>query len=211
MKQLIWSVLNFLGIGPAVQLGINSGLKADGWNRTYISKRSETRSGEPLAWYTYPFLHFLEPRLGTELSVFEYGAGASTLWYAKRCKQVTAVEHHEGWVAQIKAQMPANAEVHHRPIGEAYIQAARELGGGAHDIIVVDGRERVACARGALDALTDRGVIIFDNTERERYQDVFAELAEAGFRQLRFHGMAPVNPLNTETSVFYRPDNCLGI
>jgi hypothetical protein len=36
-------------------------------------------------------------------------------------------------------------------------------------------------------------------------------LGEMGFRRVEFRGPAPINTWESETSVFYRPGNCLGI
>jgi hypothetical protein len=76
---------------------------------------------------------------------------------------------------------------------------------------VIDGRDRVASAASAIDSLKPDGVLIWDDTDRERYADGIRDLKDRGFRQIEFRGFAPVEFVLHETSVFYRDGNCLGI
>jgi len=75
----------------------------------------------------------------------------------------------------------------------------------------VDGRQRVNCARFAVDFLTNDGVLILDNSERENYQEIKTLLKDKGFRWIDFYGMAPIVSHETCTTIFYRDTNCLGI
>ena len=92
----------------------------------------------------------------------------------------------------------------------AYSRAA-EASGRRYDIIVIDGRDRINCARNCLPALEDHGVILWDNSEQEEYREGLDLLRSRGFRELPFEGLGPVNPYVWRTSVFYRDDNCLGL
>jgi hypothetical protein len=62
-----------------------------------------------------------------------------------------------------------------------------------------------------VDALCPGGVIVWDDTERERYAEGQRILRARGFRKLEFVGIGPMVTVKKETSVFYRRDNCLGI
>jgi hypothetical protein len=54
-------------------------------------------------------------------------------------------------------------------------------------------------------------VIIWDNSERERYSEGIETLKSRGFRQLRFTGFSPIDFMESETSILYRDKNCFGI
>ena len=82
--------------------------------------------------------------------------------------------------------------------------------GGPFDIIVIDGRHRVLCARYALEALKPDGIIVWDNTDRDRYREGYAYLESQGFQRRDFDGMGPINNFAWRTSIFYRPGNFLG-
>lgn len=210
IKSAAWGLLNRTGLGGSVQLYLDGALKQYGWFKSFHAKQSIDFNGNPLPWYTYPFILFLKPRLEADFQVFEYGSGSSTRWYAARVGHITAVEHDHDWIAQIKPKLPTNAEVLERPLGDSYVKSVQSTGVKYH-IIVVDGRNRVKCAKYAADFLRPDGVLILDNSEREWYTCAKEYLAEQGFRRLDFIGMAPIVGIETCTSVFYRDGNCLGI
>ena len=187
-------------------------LKARGWFRSFVTRRPVNANGEPLPWFTYGAISFLERRMDPSWRVFEYGSGHSTLWWAAHTRQVVAAEHHAGWVDEMRAKAPANATIVHRPLSEGLSYPdAPNLEGGGFDIIVIDGRERVWCAERCLDALRPGGVIVWDNSERERYAPGLQALADAGFRSVDFDGMGPINTYGWRTTVLYRDDNVVGL
>lgn len=186
--------------------------ETSGWLRSASARRPVDADGQPLPWYTYPAISFLTPRIKSDFSVFEYGSGNSTLWWAERVKKVKAVEHDPLWGEIVRGMLPENAslEVFELEAGGAYSKASLAAN-EKFDVIVVDGRDRINCAHAAAKALTPRGVLLWDNTERRRYHSGFDRLYELGFRRLEFRGLAPIRAIALETSIFYRPDNCLGI
>ncbi|WP_303902535.1 class I SAM-dependent methyltransferase [Thiohalomonas denitrificans] len=179
-----------------------------GWINAFLEGRPVDRENNPLPWFTYPAIDFLDERLNLDMSVFEYGGGNSTLYFASRVKKVTTVEHHAEWFRHLKTSAPDNAEI---------IFCELEYGGKYQkmaptrqerfDVVVVDGRDRVNCAHAAIEALSERGVIVFDDFERERYQAAADNLAENGFRQLNFWGFKPGFFERKNTAVFYRTKN----
>jgi hypothetical protein len=79
------------------------------------------------------------------------------------------------------------------------------------DVVVVDGVERIACAKNAVKALAPSGVILWDNFNNPRHEEGYAYLVGQGFKKIDFIGMAPLSAQNSATTFFYREDNCLGI
>lgn len=183
-----------------------------GWFESRRKKSSIGAGGKAVPWYTYTFLDAFSDRIPSDISVFEFGSGMSTRWWAERVQQVVSVEHHQGWYEQVKSELPPNAEIRFRNLEDgSYVRCVSENPDLTYDLIIIDGRERVACAYECLTRLSARGVIIFDNSERERYTPALDFLKENGFRQLRFTGFIPQDFMGSETSVFYRDGNCLGI
>ena len=80
-----------------------------------------------------------------------------------------------------------------------------------YDVIVIDGRRRNRCCVSAVVHLTEQGIIIFDDSERDRYAEGINFLISKGFRQVPFVGMAALRLTKHETSIFYRDNNCLGL
>ena len=79
------------------------------------------------------------------------------------------------------------------------------------DIVIIDGRDRVNCLINSINYLNKEGVIIFDNSDREYYEEGFKFLNKNGFKRLEFQGHGPICINFWETSIFYREKNCLGI
>jgi methyltransferase family protein len=178
-----------------------------------------------LAWWSYPAMRRVEGFLSDhpDARIFEYGAGASTAWLAKRAGQVDSVEHDTEWVENVRELLadtpgvklhavpatPATPQtvVRSGRAGHADLDFADYVGtidrvGGTFDLIVVDGRARVDAFRRALDHLADDGVIVFDNLKRKRYWDVISAMPGLRFELLK--GATPTLPYPTTTGLIWR-------
>lgn len=192
--------------------GRSSYLKEVGWYNSFNKHMPVDKNGDALPWYTYAAIDFLGDRINGGMAVFEYGSGNSTIWWATRVSRVVSCEHDEQWFAKVKLKLPDNVTYRHinlAPQGDysdAILQHDKEF-----DVIVIDGRDRVSCAKNSLCALNDGGVIIWDNSDRDEYQAGYEFLSDNGFKRLNFSGFGPINTYGWCTSVFYRPQNCLGI
>ena len=187
-------------------------LRDDGWFRSFNEQRAIDRAGRSLPYITYPAIEFLLRRVRPDMSVFEFGSGASTLWWAARVASVISCEHNAEWYRAVSANAPRNVTIMYHPLeyGGAYAKAVGEFQ-DRFDIVSIDGRDRVNCALNCLRALKRDGVIIWDNSDRESYEPGYRFLREHDFRRIEFVGMAPIGNERSETSIFYRTGNCLGI
>lgn len=212
LRRLLIALLDRLSLGSSVMLRRQGPLRDAGWFRSYRERQPVDAQGEPIPWLPYPVVDFIAPRVSADLAVFEYGCGHSTLWWARRVRRIVSVEHDPLWHSRTQAKLPPNAvlllvELDYAGRYARAIEETREL----FDVVVVDGRDRVNCVRNALRSLTDRGVVILDNSDRENYRPGIALLEQAGFRHLDLSGLIPVVPWKGQTSIFYRAGNCLGI
>lgn len=204
-----------LGMALAVRRLVrpNSCLSMSGWYESFRKKMPCDRLGNALPWYTYAAISFIEPRIFNGMNVFEYGSGNSTIWWANRVGHIVSCEHDEQWHEVMRKDMPECVDYRLRPLSEGPNRYQDEIGkfSAEFDIIIVDGRERVSCAKNSLVALKRDGVVLWDNSDRSRYEEGFSFLHENGFKRLDFSGMGPINAYGWCTSIFYRPDNCLGV
>lgn len=183
-----------------------------GWIRSAKEKMPVEQSGDPLPWYTYPAIKFLGPKIQPGLTVFEYGSGNSTLWWADKVAYVTSCEHDEEWSESVKKRIQPNVEYIHCELeyGGEYSKVIRRYK-DMFDVVVIDGRDRVNCAKNSLDALRKDGVIVWDNSDRDIYKEGYAYLEQNGFKRIDFWGIGPINIYGWCTSVFYRTDNCFSL
>jgi hypothetical protein len=181
-----------------------------GWFASWRSGRPIDANGAPIPWFTYPSIRFMEQRVTAGMSVFEYGCGGSTYWWAARVASVDSCESDPNWFAVINATRPVNVRLELRPL-ETYASSVLTRG-RLFDIVVVDGRRRVECMKLCLSALSLDGIVILDNAERQEYSEGIAHLLSEGFRELPFDGPAPIVFYSYRTSIFYRPSqNVFGI
>jgi len=181
-----------------------------------------------LAWWCYPVMRRLEAFIADRpgARVFEYGAGASTVWLARRAGQVDSVEHDVEWGERVRellteANVADTVRLHAVPptpatpdtlvrsarIGHADLDfgdyvAAIDRVAGPFDLIVVDGRARTDAFRHAIHHVADGGVILFDDIKRKRYWDVVS--GTPGLRLELFTGATPTLPYRTTTGLFWR-------
>ena len=187
-------------------------LRKLGYIESVKTKRPCRRDGSPIPWMNYHVIQFLEQRLTRNLSLFEYGSGNSTCFYASLVRNVTSVEMDEHWYAYVRQTIPSNVRLIHFDAGrrENYCEIARQQD-QKFDVIVVDAAERVDCLKQAPAALTDTGVIILDDADFDNHAEGIEYLVNQGFRKLDFEGLKANSIRAYSTSVFYRADNCLGI
>ncbi|WP_097147215.1 SAM-dependent methyltransferase [Pseudooceanicola antarcticus] len=175
-------------------------------------------------WWSYDAIErveaFLAERDGAA-RVFEYGAGAGTIWLARRAAHVTSIEHHAGWGYQVQGlvqRLDGLAPVDLRLVfpdsslseaseyiagrtreeGNSFRGYARsiETDGESYDLIVIGGRARIGCLKHAVPRLAPGGMIVFRNTQRARYRSA---IAATGLRIERYRGLSPSLPIAQET------------
>ncbi len=227
LRSMLRRVARLGGALPHLRLAAReSATRSLGWNRSVQQDAPVDAAGNPVPWMTYPCIRFLGDRLRRDLRVFEFGCGGSTSWFAARTAHVTTLEHDQTWAERIRPGLPGNTSLqcvpvpYSRPYGELAFGDVTERGayiemiaaaGGPWDVVVIDGILRNACIVAATSCLSSRGVVVLDNSDYPELAPGVEHLRALSFRQIPFQGMAPVQSLLSETSVFYRPDNCLSI
>jgi hypothetical protein len=174
-----------------------------GWHRTFLDRKPVDADGEPLPWYTYPAIDFLRSLDLGDARVFEYGCGFSSLFWAKTARSVVAVENDAQWAAVVQGYGVPNLDVHAVFDKEEYAATPLRVG-GEFDLVVIDGRHRRACAATALQVVSENGMIIFDNADW--YRETCADIRKAGWFEIDFSGLGPINSFCWTTAVFVRAD-----
>jgi hypothetical protein len=183
-----------------------------GWTNAISTGNIVDNNNDPLPWVSYPFMQFIAPRMNKNMQVFEFGSGNSTLYYAGRVAAVTSVEHDAGWYSKIKNSMPANVQLYFCELhsdGDYCKYAQRTV--LKYDVMIIDGRDRVNCCINSINSLTPGGIIVLDDSEREKYASGISFLQKQGFKHIDFWGMAPAIDYLKCTTIFYRDGNCIGI
>lgn len=173
-----------------------------GYGHTRSARRHESVDGDDreIPWFTYPAIEYLRQLDFSAKTVFEFGAGHSTIFWSNQAARFVSVENSPAWYERIRARVGPNVELH---LVEAPEDYSRLLTGRSElfDVIVVDGIERQACCIAAINKLRPGGLIILDNSDRDYPCAAF--LRKAGLLEVDMSGFGPINGYTWTTSFFF--------
>ena len=140
-------------------------------------------------WLAPKAVRFLDNNLGSEMKLFEWGSGRSTLWFSERVKKVVSIEYHEGWSHKVKKMIEdkgaQNVDLRYIPLDHPikdptpkhydpipkYVSEIFKFDKGYFDVIIIDGHYRLTCADKCLEYLSENGYLVIDNSNRETKSD----------------------------------------
>lgn len=164
--------------------------------------------GEAIPWYTYPAIEYLKQFDFSTSNILEFGAGYSTVFWAKRCNKIISVEHRKQWLNIVKefVHTPNSSLILLEPDDYAKICNTTDE---KFDIVIIDGIKRANCAREISKCLNiDSGIVILDNSDW--YPDTSKYLREElKLFQIDFFGFGPINNYTLCTSVFVSQNTVL--
>jgi len=167
-----------------------------------------------LPWFSYAAIDFLEEFLEPHMTVFEYGSGGSTLFFARRARSVLSVEDNDRWHELVTSRLElkglVNASMKLCPFDfksaagfdqSDYLLAMPD---DRFDIIVVDGSEewnliRPICFEKAQKHVKKGGVIVVDDSWR--YPELRERHQAKDFQV--FQSVGPCRPGVTSTDIFF--------
>lgn len=212
LNKLIKLIKEYRVLRALLSYRYNGYLAELGWFVAYKTKTAINSQGRPIPWCTYGFNDFIDERLQDHFDVLEFGSGNGTLYYATKVNKIKAIEHDKVWFDKIKKNMPSNVDLVFKDYvkdGE-YSKYCSETDDRYH-ILIVDGRDRVNCAKKSYQYLCEDGILVLDDSEREEYSEVYDVLAQEGFKNIGFTGISPGCFYNKMTTIFYRDNNCVGL
>ena len=174
-----------------------------GWTASVRQQVPVDSAGEPIPWFTYGAITFLDQVVSTTGSVLEIGGGHSTLWWEARGNLVTVLEADADWAQRLRTK--ARADITVLPDADEVLAhlAASARTGKSFDVVVVDGVDpRSTYLLAASHLVADGGILVVDNSDRVAYRESIESIQ--GFHRVDFFGMGPQNPYAWATSVFSR-------
>lgn len=145
----------------------------------YIKGERKLNKKKPVPRYAFHTLSWLEKKIkqGDIKKVVEWGAGNSTLWYAKMGCKVVAIEDNKKWadvlLEIINENTVSSIQLMYCQNKFEYINVPEDILTDA-DLIVIDGRNRVECAlyiaRLIKKKIIKNKIILFDDAQRDKYK-----------------------------------------
>jgi len=162
------------------------------------------RMNKPAPWLSPTSILFFKKYLKSEMVGAEFGSGSSTLFFAPRISKLYSVEHNKEWYDLICNKLKEsglnnvdyrfvlqndkddfkNASFHLEDSGDYevrrdyvnYFRALNDIEDASLDFAIVDGRARTECCMEILPKIKKGGILILDNSERDRYYPVFDKM-----------------------------------
>jgi hypothetical protein len=170
--------------------------------KTCFTHKSTDADGDPVPWFTYPAIEYLEGINLSEMAVFEFGSGNSTRYWSKRARSVVAVEDDRSWADMVQVDQGRNMHLVFAESNEEYT-AAISLNDETYDVIVIDGTDRLGCAYAISGWLRDGGFVILDDADE--HAEAAAVLRSYNLIEVDFSGFAAVISYTKTTSFFFHP------
>src|SRR6478672_6746984 len=82
-----------------------------GFNLTQQQQKPVNKNGDPIPWYTYPAIEYLEQFDFRKKNIFEWGSGNSSLYFSKKANKVTSIEHDKNWYDIVSTQLQQNQKL----------------------------------------------------------------------------------------------------
>jgi len=186
------------------------------WLRSILSSKGIFSLPAPL--FPFSVIDVVDEYIDRSKIVFEYGSGASTIWFARRANKVVSIEHDEKWYLRLLDALQRERIQNCRLLfcppepsegtsGEnrdprsyaslwypnmsfkQYVTSIDGYPDGYFDLILIDGRSRPSCILHAIPKLRSGGMLILDDSEREYYYRARRLLAK--WQKRRHFGPVP--------------------
>jgi len=201
------------------------------WKNSLLNGISLDNNFNPIPWFCYPAISFLETKIKENQKIFEFGCGMSTLYFINKNLKVFSLETNELWYSIMKPLQirfckkflsdslfynAVNTDIDQKQKNESriffienpfdndqYEKFIKNLN-LKFDIILIDSLKRFKCAVNAVDHINEDGIIILDDSERKNYSKIFNFFNEKKFKNKTFSGIAPGQLKIKNTTFFYR-------
>ena len=170
--------------------------------KSIINKSAVDRYGGPIPWYCYPAIEFLDQFDFSKKKILEFGSGNSTIWWAKKCKQIISIEHDEKYFKYINDKNIKNLKLRLFKERQNYINQ-KELTDS--DVVIIDGNFRketiLNVIKNSNKIKKNNIMIIIDNSHW--YLDIIKIMQKKfNYTQLDFFGFCPSVNFTNATTVF---------
>lgn len=198
-----------------------------------MSCRGDYLLNKPSPWLTFDAIEYISRYLKTNMRVFEYGSGGSTLYWLKKGATCVSIEHDPNWYNIINKRLKQISSVDYKLVEPGpicnnektnpadpldYVSSDENYKGYQFvnyvsqidifpkeyfDIILIDGRARPSCIRHSVSKVKVGGLMVIDNSERPHYFQKTIEDLK-GYKKLEFYGLGPGNEQMWKTDIYIR-------
>jgi hypothetical protein len=159
--------------------------------------------GNWIPLFTYPCVEYLQQFDLRQKTVFEWGSGASTLFWMRRAKSVVSIENNRNWHDAMSGMKNEKVRLILDESDRFPFRIREEP--EKFDLIVIDSYGyRYDCAVEAIEKLAPGGMVILDNADW--HPASAGLLKKSGLIQVDFSGFKVTECHTSTTSVFLHRD-----
>ena len=161
--------------------------------------------GQEIPWYTYPAIEYLSHIDVSDMNVFEFGSGNSTIWWASQAKSVVSIEDDPVWYERVNRVLKKDEQPTLRYELRAdkcsYVESLQNT----FDIVIIDGKHRPECVEKYLGLGGGGVLLVFDNSDwyPQSLEKIRCQLK---WIEIDFHGFGPINNYTWSTTLFINPE-----
>lgn len=139
----------------------------------------QTAWEESVPWLRPDATQYIRDYLTNGCEIFEWGMGASTIWFLRLFGSVISIERDSIWFDKVNSRIKeknlahGNMSICFSDI-EQYADFILGLEDNYFDLILIDGRNRCRCLGNALSKVKIGGMLCLDNSERPEYAKAVA-------------------------------------
>lgn len=177
-----------------------------GYLRSIVEESPVDAFCKPIPGYTYPAIEYLSQLDFSNLNIFEYGGGYSSLWWSTRSQRVVSVDNNNSRHNQLNKQKQNNQVMllAHADDKMSYVQSLDEVASETN-VVVIDGAYQAECVGHIEKAIESKllsccMIIINDSFQLQDCLNQCPSLKD--FIRIDFCGMGPVRDYTWTTSVF---------
>lgn len=168
-----------------------------------VRKRSpQLRDGTPIPWVTHSFLDYVSRLNLKNMKMIEFGSGNSTIFFAKRVRDLVSYEHDLTYISLLRNQYNYRGKIIH--VDHQY---AGVLSDFEADIVFIDGLDRNGLLKTLLKFISSNSqnipqIVMIDNPDFID-QNILSELVNSGFMRIDFYGFVSANFNEGISSLFF--------
>ena len=151
-------------------------------------------------WIGWRAIKTISRLLRPEMNVLEFGSGMSSVWLARRCRQLVSIEHDATWFSRMSERFrrAGIGNVSYLRRGEGNYVQLDGFPVGHFDFVLVDGIQRDRAVAAALPKVRSGGYLYLDNSDvtwndYARAEKLLLEAARHGGRYWYFTDFFPGN------------------
>ncbi|GAI73712.1 unnamed protein product [marine sediment metagenome] len=162
-----------------------------------VRQRLSEMEGKP--WLVKESIAFIEEVINKDSIILEFGAGASTIWFAERAKRVYSFETNKAWRQVLHEELVKGGfdnTILYFGVNDYFKKAPSNKGfesmlrGDNIDLALIDHRSysRSRVFEGTVKVIKANGYLVFDNSNRKRYSQSIEFMDSLGWEKFEFWG-----------------------